>query len=131
MAIPPAALQRIVWVTLPTAFCFGTRAFDELTAGAGWSAAALVVMGALVAAFPFATGGRLLRGRSAIGCVALGVPGIAAWLIGPTVAIQGVGFAMAVSVQVVAIVLARRSGIEAGPLRDDAIVEIGLSRRVG
>lgn len=130
MVIPPAALQRIVWVTPTAALYFATQAFSELRRGAAWGAAAFAVMAVLMAAFPFATGGRFLGGRSVIGYLALGVPGIVAWLSGSTVAIQVVGFAMAVLAQVVAIVLARRSGVEAAPIRDDAIVEIGLSRRV-
>jgi hypothetical protein len=131
MAIPPLALQRIVWVAFPAALYFATQALSELRRGSAWGTAAFAAMAVLVAALPFAAGGRQLSGRGAVGYLALGVPGIVAWLLGPTVAIQVVGFATVVIAQVVAIVMARRSGVEAAPMRDDAIVDIGLSRRVG
>jgi hypothetical protein len=131
MAIAPASLQRIVFVTLPAAVYFAVQALGEWGRGARWHGAAFAVMAMLTAAFPFVTGGRGLIRRRALGFLVLAVPGIWAWLAGPTNTIQAAGFIVAVLAQVTAMAMARRHGVALPPVRDDAVVQLGVDRHAG
>jgi hypothetical protein len=126
VALDPVRLEKIIWIGLPVLAWFALQGFTALARGAIWTAAAHGVMVGLIVAMYLGTRGRVLSGRLAIAYLVVVGVGILGWVGGPSTAVQVVGFGVVVVAQVAAIVTARRAGVVAPPLHDDAVVKLEI-----